>query len=352
MENNNSITKSAMLMVVTVIAAVTCYEIYLRGTGANIAYDDGPALWSESRADVYGPADEKVVFIGSSRIKYDLDIPTWKSATGLDAVQLACVGSSPRPLLEDLANDADFKGRLIVDVTEPLFFSDAPPFLKTPNENIKYFHDRTYAQRASLKLNELLESNLVFLDKENYSMNAQLDALELPNRPGVFAMPIFPRDFGRITFDRQSYMTESFVNDSSLVNRVRGIWKILLGGPQGPPMTDEQIGTVLKSVKVCTDKIKARGGEVIFVRTPSSGPFLQGEQMGFPRARYWDKLLSVTGCKGIHFADYPSTANLQCPEFSHLSRPDAVMYTKHFIDILQKQMRWALKKGNKKTNSF
>lgn len=350
---DNSVTKAAILMVFIVITAVAGYEMYLRSLGANVAYDDGAALWSGSRAKVYRQANEQVVFIGSSRIKYDLDIPTWNENTGLEAVQLACVGSSPRPMLEDLANDANFKGRLIIDVTEPLFFSDAPFFVKTPNENIKYFHDRTYAQKASFHLNNLLESNLVFLDKDNYSMNAQLDALGLPNRPGVFQMPIFPRDFGRTTADRQTYMTDPFVADANQVNAVRGIWKFLMDGPKGPPMTDPQIAVIIQSVKKCTDKIKARGGEVIFVRTPSSGPFLMGEIKGFPRERYWDKLLTVTDCEGIHFQDYPSTANFQCPEFSHLSLSDAKLYTVQFVKILSGEKRWAMNTSkNKQTNSF
>lgn len=348
---NTPITKSAWLMLVIVIAAVTGYEIYVRSAGADIAYDDGPALWSETRQKVYEPVQQQVVFIGSSRIKYDLDIPTWKEQTGLDAIQLAMVGSSPLTMLEDLANDPDFKGRLVIDVTEPLFFSDAPHFVENPNEAIKYYHDRSLAQQASAKLNHVMESQLVFLDKDNYSMNAKLKALQLQNRPGVFEMPIFPMEFERTTFDRQSYMTEHFLADSLLINQVRGIWVILMGGPKGPPMTDVQIDGIILSVKAAVDKIKARGGEVVFARTPSSGPFLAGEMAGFPRARYWDRLLKITGCEGIHFADYPETAHFQCPEFSHLSKPDAKLFTSHFVEILSQKTHWITHSSENKTKT-
>ena len=119
-------------------------------------------------------------------------------------------------------------------------------------------------------------------------------------------------------------------------------------------MTDKQIASVINDVKKCTDKIKARGGEVIFVRTPSSGPFLMGETMGFPRDKYWNQILKITGCEGIHFADYPETASMQCPEFSHLSVPDAKVYTKHFVEVLSKQKQWALNVSNSQssTNNF
>lgn len=329
-------------MLVIVTTAVFGYEMYLRSSGVGIAYDDGPALWSDKRKMVYEPSEKQIVFIGSSRIKFDLDIPTWKRETGLNAVQLSIVGSTPRPTLLDLANDPNFKGRLIIDVTEPVFFSDLPPYSEKPIKNIEYFHDHTLAQDASFEINKVLESQFVFLDKDYFSMNARLDALELQSRPGIFTMPVFPFGFERTDFDRQTYMTESFVKDSNRVNRMRAIWGQLMGGPMPPPMNDQQIHDMLLTVKSSTDKIKARGGKILFVRTPSSGPFLQGETMGFPRERYWNKLLAVTGCKGIHFADYPETANFQCPEFSHLSRPDAILYTERFVKILAKERGWKI----------
>ncbi len=118
----NSLSKAAILMVVIVLAAIISWELYLRNKGVRPDYDDGPPLWSDKRAMVYEPADKATVFIGSSRIKYDLDIATWQT-TGDHAVQLAIEGNSPLPVLDDLANDKNFKGKLVVDVTEGLFFS-------------------------------------------------------------------------------------------------------------------------------------------------------------------------------------------------------------------------------------
>lgn len=334
-------------MLIIVTTCVLGYEVYLRNKGVEITYDDGPELWSDKRAMVYGSPDKQIVFIGSSRIKYDLDIPTWEIKTGLKAIQLAMVGSTPRPMLEDLANDRKFKGKLIVDVTEPLFFSDLPPYLARPGKGLKYYHNRTPSQRASFELNKILESQFVFLDKDNYSMNAQLENIAPPSRLGIYTMPAFPFGFERTEFDRQNYMTESFVNDPKRVAAVQNIWGTLLKRPMPPPMNDEQIHNMLLSIKAATDKIKSRGGQVLFVRTPSSGPFRAGERIGFPRERYWNKLLEVTGCEGIHFEDYPETANFQCPEFSHLNRNDARLYTEIFIKILSQYKNWETLKTKK-----
>ena len=96
----------------------------------------------------------------------------------------------------------------------------------------------------------------------------------------------------------------------------------------------------MTAVKTSIDKIKARGGEVVFIRTPSSGPFLMGEAKGFPREKYWDRLLAETHCKGIHFQDFPAISQYECPEFSHLSPEDAIDFTKHFVDLLKSEAGW------------
>src|SRR6187431_1426228 len=115
--NEKSLFKSAVLTLVTVAIVILSFEIYLRNQGATIDYDDGEALWSNNRNMVYEPTDKSLVFIGSSRIKYDLDLPTWKGLTKVHAIQLAMEGSSPRPVLTDLANDPNFKGNVVIDVT-------------------------------------------------------------------------------------------------------------------------------------------------------------------------------------------------------------------------------------------
>jgi hypothetical protein len=343
---NKSLLKSAILMLVIVVVTTAFCEISLRNKGIPISYDDGPPLWSNNRAMVYEPIDDAVIFIGSSRIKYDLDIPTWDKLTNIHALQLAVEGSNPRPALEDLANDPNFKGRLIVDVTEGLFFSNGSPRDNTLNANIKYYHDRTPAQQASFYLNKPLESQFIFLNKDYFSLNAQLDELEIKSRPGVFKMPLFPMEFSNNTFERQMFMTPEFVADTVLRNKVKSNWAFFAEmSKKAPPMKEAELAAIFKSVKDATDKIKARGGEVLFVRTPSSGPYLQGENMGFPREKYWNKLLAYTNCPGIHFLDYPEIAHFECPEFSHLSQPDAIIFTKHLIEILENEKGWKLKKS-------
>ncbi|MEP6712951.1 MAG: hypothetical protein ABJA37_11065 [Ferruginibacter sp.] len=334
----SSFAKAAILTVILVVCSIASWELYLRSTGIKPTYDDGESLWSDKRAMVYEPADKATVLIGSSRNKYDLDIDTWKSITGDHPIQLGIEGNSPLPVLDDLANDKNFKGKLLIDVTEILLFSSSPHNTSEPKQRIAYFKKRTPAQKFSFLVNHVLESQFVFLDKDYFSLNALIGHVPVEKRPGVFALPCeSPRDFSNVSFDRQNIMTPKFLTDTTLQNQVKGLWNYYRKISTEPPASGNKLDSILATVKKDCDIIKGRGGKILFVRTPSSGPFLMGEKMGYPREKYWERLLTVTGCPGIYFEDYPAIAHFQCPEFSHLSQADAITFTKNLIEIVQQK---------------
>ena len=333
--------KAGILTIILVVLSIGSWEMYLRSQGLKPSYDDGNELWGDKRAMVYEPANKATVFIGSSRNKYDIDIKTWQGLTGDHAIQLAIEGECPRLVLHDLGTDEKFKGKLIVDVTEGLFFSSAPNNNTKPKEHIEYYKKRTPAQIASFKINHLLESGFVFLDKEYFSLNAMLENLPIKKRQGVFALPCpFVKEFGRITFDRQNIMMDKFLIDTTLQNQIKGLWLFFDKNNTEAPVSGDSLQHVLTSIKNDVDKIRARGGEVLFVRTPSNGFYWTTESKNFPREKYWDVLLATTNSKGIHFKDYPAIANLICPEWSHLSQANAIVFTKNIIEILQKDKGW------------
>src|ERR1700712_4736605 len=325
----NFIRAGALALAVSLIAILS-WEFYLRHKGNNITYDDNEALWADKRAMVYNPTDKTTVFIGSSRIKYDLDIQTWRTLTGKDAIQLSNVGSSPRAVLTDLANDTNFNGNVVVDVTEGTFFSEFAFYDGSTNKKIAYYHQRTPTQRFSFQVNHVLESKLVFLDQENFSINAVMDNLPIPPRPQVFPGIYFPMGFTLTSFDRQNIMTPEFVADTNQHNAVKGVWSYGLNRPF-VPLSAEKLNAIFNSVKRDVDKIIARGGQVLFIKTPCTGRFREEDIKRYPKTAYWDRLLTFTGCKGIYYLDYPETSHFICPEWSHLAPADAVIYTKSLI---------------------
>jgi hypothetical protein len=337
--------RAGLMALLIALITMLSWEIHLRHKGFRIIYDDNEALWASKRAMVYEPRDRASVFIGASRIKYDLDIPTWEAITGTRAIQLANVGSTPRGILKDLADDPEFKGNLIIDITEGIFFSEVAFYDWKTNKKIAYFKNETPTQRFSFEVDHLLESKFVFLDQDNFSINAMMDNLRPPPRPGVFPGLYFPFGFTPVSFDRQSYMTPGFVADTNQHNAVKAIWSYGLNNKR-EELPKDRMDAIFNSVNRDVNKIKSRGGQVIFIRPPSTGLFWEVESKGFPRTAYWERLLTLTGCEGIHFKDYPATANLNCPEWSHLTPADAATYTKELVAALREK-GWSFnKKGS------
>jgi hypothetical protein len=345
MQQSNFVRAGILAASLTVVA-ISSWEIYLRKTykDLKISYDDNSALWADKRAMVYEPSDHTTVFIGPSRIKYGLDIPTWEAETGDHAVQLALVGQPDWDSFDDLANDKNFKGKLIVDVVEGIFFIRDRGDGSRVRANIAYYHHITPTQRASFQINHVLESAFIFLNQDNFSINALLSKWNLPRRKGIWPGPVFPVEFTPVSFDRQSYMTPNFVKDTNLQNQVKRIW---MGGegPGSPPqLIEDSFQVILNYAKADADKIRSRGGEVLFLRVPTSGPFEEFDKKAFPREVYWNRLLAFTGCPGIYYKDYPAIAHFECPEWGHLTPAQAAIFTKTLVKILRDEKGWKFTK--------
>lgn len=324
-------------MLLLVAVSLFAWEYSWRSKGFSLGYNDDEALWAKNLALIYQPQESSTVFIGSSRIQFDLDIPTWEKTTGEHAVQLALHGSCPRLALDNLANDEKFKGKLIIDVTESLFFS--PGEDGEMKKRVKYVKDATPAQKASVQVGFGLESQFIFLDKDMFSLNALLTDLRIPNRKGVWPDGIFPKKFSYVNFRRQEIMTEEFTKDTSMQNQVTGLWTMWGALSKDHGVSGDTLQKIFNEIQTSVAKIKARGGQVLFIRTPSSGGYWANEPIQYPRTEYWDKLLTITRCSGIHFTEYPALKDLKCPEWSHLKRSDAILYTKGLIGILEEQ-KW------------
>ncbi len=334
----NHFLKAFVLTLGIVIGFVICWEYYWRSKGFPISYNDDNIKWAAKRNEVYRPADQTTVFIGGSRIKFDVDISTWRKLTGEQAVQLALVGTSPRPILQDLANDSNFKGKVIIDVTEPQFFEvDSVGKEKIARGGLEYFRGETPAQKASSAINNVLESNLVFLEEGKFGLDALLDELELPNRAGVSGRKPQPKEFWTSNDERQSIFTPMFLADTAMQNKKFETWAKTNSMNKSVAISGEVLEAFFKEIKTYIDKIRSRGGLVVFVRLPSSGLNREREKQDYPRTLYWDRLLGYTQTPGFHYSDYPETAKMICPEGSHLTPSDAVTYTSQLINLLKKQ---------------
>lgn len=339
----SALLKAGVLTGLLVAAFVVGWELHWRGQGLTISYNDDESLWAHTRQRIYRATPAGPVVIGSSRIKFDLDQDVWASRTGQRPVQLALVGTSPRPVLADLGNDVRFRGTVIVDVVEGIFFAPSgSPQERQALKRLKAYPKWSLAQQLGFHLNRVLESRLLFLDEDRLTVDSFLSRLNIPNRPRVFVPPVLPLQFTTNDFERRTRMTDAFVADTALHAKVRRVWMRVggVGGRRGAG--GDTLTALLASVKHSVDQIRARGGRVVFVRCPSDGPFWQAEQRGYPRARFWDRLLADTRTPGVHFADYPALARYHCPEWSHLTPRDAATFTRDLVPIIEQQTGWVM----------
>jgi hypothetical protein len=105
------------------------------------------------------------------------------------------------------------------------------------------------------------------------------------------------------------------------------------------PPAEELSKTIRKQIDQmarAVARLRARGVQVLFLRSPSDGEYLPWERRLFPRARTWDALLAASGAPGIHFEDYPELQGYYLPEWSHMTRTEAERYTAALFGVIER----------------
>ena len=332
-----NLKKSFLIALVISVIGLACWEIYWRSHGKYPTLNDDKSLWAMHRVDVETATKDDVIIFGSSRAYFDLQISEWEKSTGIKPIQLSSTGSTPLPSFHDLVNNTNFNGTVIIGVTPGLIFSTTYP-LAEPWQRIQskvdHFHNRTYAQRINYKLSVLLQQNLVFMsgDEELWADDIDLKALlrriNMKSRTKNPIMPPFYY-FGDVSIERNMSMTARTAKDTTFANTIIDVWKYYGGGAH-PPDKENTMAFLLEDV----NKFKEKGGNLILVRCPSSGGTRIGENMGLPRAEYWDDLVKKANVKSYHFEDYDQLKDLTCPEESHLSKENANYFTRELVKIM------------------
>ena len=315
------------LAIILAISFLSTWEMYWRSEGYYPNYDDNKDMWAVERSKVENTTKEDVVVIGASRILFDLQLDEWENATGRRPIQLASVGSSALPALRDLVQNTEFAGTLIIGVTPGLFFStvspNARPFRK-PQSKVDYYYSRTYAQRINHRISMLLQGSLVLMSAtynkwyDDIDLKALLSRIHIGNRVGKGSPPF--RSFYDIETDRNVTMNHITATDTAFANSIKKVWS---HGKPSKPKKEETMNFFLDYAKIFVEK----GGNLILVRSPSTGPIREGENTRLPREQFWDVLIEQSDAVGYHFEDYEVLKNFDCPEWSHLSADDARLFT-------------------------
>lgn len=350
----------ALIVLLVVTAATAAWEMYWRCRGYETSYDGTDSSWAELRAQAQHAGPEYTIIAGSSRALFDIDLPTWRAESGnKPVIQLAKEGSAPLPIVRDLIEHTDFAGTLVVSVAPGLFFFKNSMHDDDAGRLVKHYHNWSPAQKMEHWANLLMEPTFAFVEKGELNLGNLLQEMELPNRPDYLAgydrVPKLSND----TRERQARMWSRVVTDTAYAQRVQGIWMgfsartgplmrpadyaskkaVALAGkfqPLPPPLqvSPAERDSFFMEIKSWADKLRARGGKMIFIRPPSKGMLYQLEEQNFPRKDTWDALLEKTGVPGIHFEDHPELQGFELPEWSHLRAEHAPPFTKALVKLV------------------
>lgn len=319
---------------VLALLLIAGWEWHWRSFGATPDYYNSNGEWAQQRRRIDAGEGGKTVLVGASRVMYDVQLPVWETATGERPIQLAIQGTSPVPMLEDLAADPNFTGRVLVEVTPQVFFTG----LSTRGDLVPYYHKEGPSQRIGNWLSmHLVEPYFAFYDTD-FKLNKVIQRQDWPARPGVPQF-IDIRKLGVSEADRNTHLWDKVEKDASYRELARRIWRQFFGIPAPGVMTteqakkalDEQIPRVVSAVA----KLRARGVPVVLVRPPSTGEYYACEQKFFPRAQTWDLLLERTGAPGIHFEDYPQLQGYYLPDWSHIAHSEADRFTAALAPLVE-----------------
>jgi len=331
----------AVTVVLLVFGAALAWELYVRSIGYTPTLNDTEDLWTQVRHRVQ---PESVVIVGDSRPLFDLDLDELEKGLGKRPIQIALAGSCAYPVLADLINDDKFHGTVICSIVPGMFFVPGGPLLETSEKALKRYRTQTVAQRASHHLGMFVEERFAFLKQEDLTLERLLAKLPIPNRPNAQVPPTFPPYFQTVDHERRMRMTEKCAQPGDLQTRIQQIWLPLFTPPPPPSYVPrevfmEQMGKAVEArfrdTVAAVNKLRSRGGKIVFVRFPHNGELKALEDRLSPREKTWDPLITSTGAPGIYYSDFPDLSGFNCPEWSHLSAGDSVEFTKRLVPHLR-----------------
>jgi hypothetical protein len=280
------------------------------------------SAWAEQRRRI-DAEPVSVVIVGDSRILFDTDLERFEQLTGLRPVQLALPGTNGRPFLEDLAADPQFTGVAIVGMADTSYFREGGGLMARV---LGRGHWESPADRASFKVHHLLAKHLAMLDAD-YRFSKLVARLDSDLRPKVEGPYHDVWKVGQSFEDRQAWLWPRLEHDAFLRKHAVVGWDTFAG----KPVTDTVIEMTQRLTAAAVNTIRARGGEVVFVRPPSSGDCRLNEEKRLTKVKGWDALLSAVKAAGVHADDLPAARGLDIPECSHVTHRCAAVFTDAYV---------------------
>jgi hypothetical protein len=310
------------LVSLSIVIAMTYWLEHLsRSGGHRPSIVDDPILWSLERRKV--DADPGlVVFLGDSRLALGYSPRAFAStAPELRGLQLAISDHLPLGVLEDLANDEEFRGVAVLDVIESeigdsLLRTDAEAYLARADTLWRVpgaLTNRVLASQA--------QSRLAVLGVGGRRIVTSLAGKRRWPKPAWVAI------------DRERTSSGDYRLAEPAALRAKAE-KRLAGFP-APVSPEQWLAILARDLEPLVQRIRARGGDVVVTHMPVSGGLAAILDAQYPRQRYWDVFAARSAAHVLHFRDIPEMAKLECPDEMHLDQRDQAAFTRSLVEAMR-----------------
>jgi hypothetical protein len=328
---------SFLIAMMVAVALLAGWEMHWRSFGVTPSYRNSNGLWAMERRRIDKGEGNATVIIGSSRALFNTQLDVWERESGERPIQLALEGTSPVSIMEDLADDPDFTGTLIVGVAPGLFFGGFEYRRGAFDQYLKESPSQWLGQRISM----LVEPLLAFYSYD-YGLFTVIKRQPWPERDGV-ETEMDVRKLVNLGRDRNARMWSKVETDPEYQALAKEIWA---DGFVPIDERDEEWVAEARDKRreqidravAATRKLREKGVDVVFVRNPAEGHYAVREPMYNPRQETWDVLIEETGVLGLHWEDHEAMQGYWLPEWSHMSASEADRYTEALYHLMQKEL--------------
>lgn len=322
---------------IVAVLLLGAWELHWRNFGVTPSYRNSEGLWAIERRRIDNGEGDATVMIGSSRMLFNSQLDVWEQESGRRPIQLALEGTSPLTIMENLADDPDFTGTLLVGVAPGLFFSGFEYRRKAFEQYLEESPSKWLGQQISM----LFEPWIAFYSYD-YGLFTVIKRQPWPARDGVDTnMDI--RKLANMERDRNTRMWSKVETDPDYQAIAKQGWS-----DGFVPIEDRDEEWLERAIEnrqaqidraaAATKKLHDKGVDVVFVRNPAEGHYAISEPMYHPRAETWDVLIETSGALGIHWQDHEELQGYELPEWSHLSGSEADRYTAALYQVIQREL--------------
>ncbi|MDB4386446.1 hypothetical protein N9Z47_03675 [bacterium] len=311
------------------------YQYSLKGIGNS-------ELWGYHRARIdREDTSHQVVTVGDSKMEMGFWSSTFEQEVpGSEVVMLAVKGSPSIVVLEDIAENTEFRGLVICSASvDPTIKRDKTLQLewleayrrKYSNPGWINFRFNTYLNiklheyyfASQINLKSFLELLWGLVDPHKSNTPPYLRKLTDRSRQADYRGLMSPEEKERmqkaITTRYESAIEKYDPEDETLGAR-----------------QDEYLSG-MQRVWQLAKKIEDRGGQVVIVHFPTSGFAWELEEIARPKALFWDLAAEQSPISMIHFLDICASQDFDCPDETHLNYDDAERFTRLIAGELKKR---------------